>query len=100
MELVRGWSGAMTWNRVLASYGTGPLPLFDTAFRARWGASAWKPNDADKAAAAQLHIQLISRITTQRLGYLEGDEKTALKKVAKELGMSKSEAYRELQRSK
>jgi 16S rRNA (cytidine1402-2'-O)-methyltransferase len=28
------------------------------------------------------------------------DEKTALKKVAKELGMSKSEAYRELQRSK
>jgi 16S rRNA (cytidine1402-2'-O)-methyltransferase len=28
------------------------------------------------------------------------DEKAALKKVAKELGMSKSEAYRELQRSK
>jgi len=28
------------------------------------------------------------------------DEKTALKKVAKEMGMSKSEAYRELQRSK
>jgi 16S rRNA (cytidine1402-2'-O)-methyltransferase len=28
------------------------------------------------------------------------DEKTALKKVAKELGVSKSEAYRQLQRSK
>jgi AraC-like DNA-binding protein len=28
------------------------------------------------------------------------DEKAALKKVAKELGISKSEAYRELQRSK
>jgi 16S rRNA (cytidine1402-2'-O)-methyltransferase len=28
------------------------------------------------------------------------DEKTALKKVAKERGVSKSEAYRELQRSK
>jgi 16S rRNA (cytidine1402-2'-O)-methyltransferase len=28
------------------------------------------------------------------------DEKTALKKVAKERGISKSEAYRELQRSK
>ena len=28
------------------------------------------------------------------------DEKAALKKVAKELGVSKSEAYRELQRSK
>jgi 16S rRNA (cytidine1402-2'-O)-methyltransferase len=28
------------------------------------------------------------------------DEKAALKKVAKEMGMSKSEAYRELQRSK
>jgi 16S rRNA (cytidine1402-2'-O)-methyltransferase len=28
------------------------------------------------------------------------DEKVALKKVAKEMGVSKSEAYRELQRSK
>jgi len=28
------------------------------------------------------------------------DEKAALKKVAKEMGISKSEAYRELQRSK
>jgi 16S rRNA (cytidine1402-2'-O)-methyltransferase len=28
------------------------------------------------------------------------DEKTALKKVAKEMGISKSEAYREFQRSK
>jgi IS30 family transposase len=28
------------------------------------------------------------------------DEKAALKKVAKEIGVSKSEAYRELQRSK
>jgi 16S rRNA (cytidine1402-2'-O)-methyltransferase len=28
------------------------------------------------------------------------DEKAALKKVAKEMGMSKSEAYRELQRCK
>jgi 16S rRNA (cytidine1402-2'-O)-methyltransferase len=28
------------------------------------------------------------------------DEKAALKKVAREMGMSKSEAYRELQRSK
>ncbi len=28
------------------------------------------------------------------------DEKAALKKVAKEMGVSKSEAYRELQRSK
>jgi DNA-binding phage protein len=28
------------------------------------------------------------------------DEKAALKKVAKELGLSKSEAYRELQRTK
>jgi 16S rRNA (cytidine1402-2'-O)-methyltransferase len=28
------------------------------------------------------------------------DEKAALKKIAKEMGVSKSEAYRELQRSK
>jgi len=40
----------------------------------------------------------------QRLGQIMSeeklDEKTALKKLAKEMGISKSQAYRELQKSK
>jgi hypothetical protein len=48
---------------------------------ATWGAMSWAPTDDDKVAATKLHIQLVSRITTQRLGYLEGEEKTALTSV-------------------
>lgn len=47
----------------------------------RWGERPWLPNEEDKKAAAKLHTQIISRITTQRLGYLDGDEKTALDSV-------------------
>jgi hypothetical protein len=47
----------------------------------RWGERPWLPNEDDKKAAAKLHTQIISRITTQRLGYLDGDEKTALDSV-------------------
>lgn len=47
----------------------------------RWGERPWLPKEDDKKAAAKLHTQIISRITTQRLGYLDGDEKTALDSV-------------------
>ncbi len=71
----------MTWSDALRPYQHPEPALFDTAFMATWAAVDWKPEDDDKAAAAKLHIQLVSRITTQRLGYLDGDEKTALKSV-------------------
>lgn len=38
----------------------------------------WKPQDEDKAAAWELYIELLTRITTQRLDPEHGDEKTAL----------------------
>jgi 16S rRNA (cytidine1402-2'-O)-methyltransferase len=50
-----------------------------------------------KASPARATIRL--RVE-QIIGEQKVDEKLALKKVAKELGISKSEAYRELQRSK
>ena len=36
------------------------------------------PNDVDKAAAWDLYVELLTRITTQQLNFDHGDEKTAL----------------------
>lgn len=41
----------------------------------------WKPNDEDKAAAWELYIELLTRITTQPLPPEDGVEKTALDSV-------------------
>lgn len=41
----------------------------------------WKPKDEDKAAAWELYVELLTRITTQPLAELHGDEKTALNSV-------------------
>lgn len=38
----------------------------------------WSPQDEDKAAAWELYIELLTRITTQKLDNNHGDEKTAL----------------------
>jgi hypothetical protein len=75
------WPRQMTWSDVLKPYQVPEPRLFDAPFMTKWGTMNWQPSDDDKVAAAKLHIQLVSRITTQRLGYLEGDEKTALTSV-------------------
>ena len=43
----------------------------------------WKPNDADKDAAWDMYIELLTRITTQKIPEAHGDEKTALDSVYK-----------------
>jgi hypothetical protein len=43
----------------------------------------WKPQEADKDAAWELYIELLTRITTQRLLETHGDEKAALDSVYK-----------------
>lgn len=56
-----------------------------------------KAEENEKAAAAKESVaQMVRRVMDQE----SLDEKDALKRVAKELGIGKSEAYRELQRSK
>jgi len=56
-----------------------------------------KSEDSIQSAAAKVGVRSrLKQIMTDE----QVDEKAALKKVAKELGVSKSEAYRELQRSK
>lgn len=41
----------------------------------------WKPQDEDKAAAWELYVELLTRITTQPLANSHGDEQTALSSV-------------------
>jgi hypothetical protein len=41
----------------------------------------WQPQDEDKAAAWEMYIELLTRITTQSLDAEHGDEKTALESV-------------------
>ncbi|MFM7040097.1 MAG: hypothetical protein ACKO2L_20505, partial [Planctomycetaceae bacterium] len=38
----------------------------------------WKPSENDQQCAWEIHVELRTRITTQRLHYLDGDEATAL----------------------
>jgi hypothetical protein len=38
----------------------------------------WNPQEKDKEAAWDMYIELLTRITTQPLGDMDGDEKTAL----------------------
>ena len=55
--------------------------------------------DAHGAAEAGVRLSVRQRVE-QIMAEEKVDEKAALKKVAKERGVSKSEAYRELQRGK
>jgi hypothetical protein len=71
----------MNWEEFLAPYQTKPNEVFGVTFLKRWGKKEWKPSHADRRAAAMLHTQITSRITTQRLGYLDGVEKSALDSV-------------------
>lgn len=61
-------------------------------FLERWGLSGLKlslpfveaefaPRDPDRAAAWELYVEMLTRITTQRLAPEDGDEKTALDSV-------------------
>ena len=55
--------------------------------------------DATAKKASPVRVSIRQRVQ-QIIAEEKLDEKAALKKVAKEMGISKSEAYRELQRSK
>ena len=71
----------MNWIEFLTPYQADGAELCSAHFLRRWGGEEWKPTDDDRKAAAMLHTQITSRITTQRLGYLEGVETTALESV-------------------
>jgi hypothetical protein len=78
------WGIDMTdrlWRDHLANFNDGDVRLFDEAFLRRWGDRVWMPGADDKTAAALLHVELASRIATQKLGYTQGVETAALTSV-------------------
>ena len=66
----------MKWNKWLEKWDMTSLKI-NTPFLDM----EWKPKDEDKAAAWDLYIELLTRITTQCLNESYGDEKTALASV-------------------
>ena len=75
-----------TWMELLASGDEGDIVVFDDVFLKQWDGRPFAPSQDDKAAAAKLHIQLVSRITTQRLPYVDGEEAAALDSVYRLFG--------------
>ena len=49
----------------------------------------WEPKEADKDAAWELYIEMLTRIVTQRLDPTHGDEKTALDSVYALFGLTR-----------
>jgi 16S rRNA (cytidine1402-2'-O)-methyltransferase len=89
-EFLRGRAGAVLENLKAREAVKGEITML-----------IGKAEEGDALVAADAPVRLGVR---QRVGQIMAeekiDEKTALKKVAKERGVSKSEAYRELQREK
>jgi len=86
------------------SQWVGRWPLTQTGTLTRRGSGEitlliGKAEEAELPAATSSRVSIRERIE-QIMVEEKIDEKAALKKVAKERGISKSEAYRELQRSK
>lgn len=50
----------------------------------------WEPSDPDKNAAWDLYVELLTRITTQRLSHKHGTEEAALESVHKIFGLTRT----------
>ncbi len=72
---------APRWARILHRHNQvpGAEPLFGREFLTANAARLWAPLEADRAAAAAMHVQLVSRIATRTLEYRHGVEATALR---------------------
>jgi hypothetical protein len=67
-----------TWKEKLGQYNTYKTALFSDEILEHWANKEWNPGDADAKAAAELHTQLATRVTTQPLRYSDGIESSAL----------------------
>jgi hypothetical protein len=74
----------MQWRDWLANWGLDSLKI-----NLRFLEMEWKPQDADRNAAWDLHIELLTRITTQPLADEHGDEATALTSIHSLFGITR-----------
>ncbi len=81
--------GAETWRETLASQ-LADDSAFGVDFFEAYGELRWGHNNADRNAAHALHVELISRIATQALGYSEGVEGRALTSVFELFGRART----------
>ncbi|MGO6667650.1 hypothetical protein ELI49_30305 (plasmid) [Rhizobium ruizarguesonis] len=72
-------SAGKNWAEILGA--TDPDCEFDEDFFATYGKRLWAPDAQDAQAAHAFHVELISRIATQPLGYSDGVEERALTSV-------------------
>jgi hypothetical protein len=74
----------MNWNKWLEKWDMTSLkiktPFLDME---------WNPQDEDKAAAWELYVELLTRVTTQSLYIEHGDEKTALTSIYSIFGITR-----------
>jgi len=66
----------MKWSEWLANWGMSSLKI-----KTGFAELEFKPQDADRDAAWEMYIELLTRITTQALPADHGDEKTALESI-------------------
>lgn len=78
-----------TWEKELRP-ALSSNSTFGEAFFDEYGCKRWEPNEADKRAALSLHIELISRVATQRIDYSQGVEETALTSIFELFGRTRS----------
>lgn len=66
----------MKWSEWLDNWGMTVLKIKTPFLDAEW-----KPQEQDKVAAWQLYVELLTRVTTQRLEVRDGDEYAALESI-------------------
>ena len=74
----------MKWSKWLENWNMTSLKI-----NASFLEMEWKPQDADKDAAWELYIEMLTRIATQYLQPEHGDEKTALDSIYSLFGLTR-----------
>lgn len=78
-----------TWKQHLSNLSGQSSNCFDADFFERFGDRIWKPSRGDVVAAHVFHVELISRIATQPLGYSSGVEQSALTSIFELFGRAR-----------
>lgn len=75
----------MKWNKWLENWDMTGLKINISFLEMEWA-----PQEADREAAWDLYIELLTRVTTQPLAGHEGDEKAALESIHKLFKLTRS----------
>jgi Patatin-like phospholipase len=88
--MTKAGKAAKTWREVLLMSGQSAEGIFGADFIKAYGDQSWAPADADRSAAHSMHVELMSRIATQPLGYSDGVEDRALTSVFELFGRARA----------